>query len=315
MQVPPAAQASPSFDPTVATDAYLATVPPDKRARSDAYFEGGYWLQLWNFLYGTIDPVEPARVRLVRRHARSGRGWTRKRPLQTLIYWVQFNVVSPGRHVSVDRVRRLLPRTPIRPRHADVLAVDVGSNQGLRTGAGVRRSAAHGALRRAAPRRPIVVALGDRRRRRVQHPRRRDRAGVHRAAVQHLHAAHRPGRFAIRSSGMARSNGIKADALYVVDAVPPDHEDQRQRQRLPRHRADQPERQPAETRRRSKRSKRCWDTRWVTTCLNHLFKNILESSLVVAIGFALVGAGVRVVRAGVTASGASRRSATSRAFR
>lgn len=39
-----------SFDPATATQAWLATVPADKRAKSDAYFEGGYWLILWNFL-------------------------------------------------------------------------------------------------------------------------------------------------------------------------------------------------------------------------------------------------------------------------
>src|SRR6202171_558618 len=33
-----------------ATQAGLATVPADKRAKSDAYFEGGYWLILWHFL-------------------------------------------------------------------------------------------------------------------------------------------------------------------------------------------------------------------------------------------------------------------------
>jgi STE24 endopeptidase len=38
------------FDPAAATQAWLATVPADKRAKSDAYFEGGYWLILWNFL-------------------------------------------------------------------------------------------------------------------------------------------------------------------------------------------------------------------------------------------------------------------------
>src|SRR6266404_7933968 len=38
------------FDPAEATRAWLATVPADKRAKSDAYFEGGYWLILWNFL-------------------------------------------------------------------------------------------------------------------------------------------------------------------------------------------------------------------------------------------------------------------------
>src|SRR5438045_8032498 len=41
-----------TFDPVQATNAWLATVPADKRAKSDAYFEGGYWLLLWNFLAG-----------------------------------------------------------------------------------------------------------------------------------------------------------------------------------------------------------------------------------------------------------------------
>ncbi len=39
-----------AIDPVAATDALLATLPADARARSDAYFEGGYWLILWNFL-------------------------------------------------------------------------------------------------------------------------------------------------------------------------------------------------------------------------------------------------------------------------
>jgi STE24 endopeptidase len=50
--IPPAAQAGPHFDPEAATEAYLALIPPDAKARSDAYFEGGYWLLLWDFLYG-----------------------------------------------------------------------------------------------------------------------------------------------------------------------------------------------------------------------------------------------------------------------
>ena len=39
-----------SLDPAAATKAWLATVPRDRRKQSDAYFEGGYWLLLWNFL-------------------------------------------------------------------------------------------------------------------------------------------------------------------------------------------------------------------------------------------------------------------------
>jgi Zn-dependent protease with chaperone function len=46
------AEAVKSFDPVEATKGWLSTVPADKRAKSDAYFEGGYWLILWNFLAG-----------------------------------------------------------------------------------------------------------------------------------------------------------------------------------------------------------------------------------------------------------------------
>src|SRR6266516_6444992 len=45
-----AVETAKSFDPAAATQAWLATVPADKRKKSDAYFEGGYWLILWNFL-------------------------------------------------------------------------------------------------------------------------------------------------------------------------------------------------------------------------------------------------------------------------
>lgn len=39
-----------AFDPELATQAYMATLKGTARARSDAYFEGGYWLILWDFL-------------------------------------------------------------------------------------------------------------------------------------------------------------------------------------------------------------------------------------------------------------------------
>jgi STE24 endopeptidase len=38
------------FDPVAATQAWLDSIPRNQRERSDAYFEGGYWLILWNFL-------------------------------------------------------------------------------------------------------------------------------------------------------------------------------------------------------------------------------------------------------------------------
>src|ERR1700733_5671650 len=51
---PSSAAASAHFDADAATAAYLATMTPAARARSDAYFEGGYWLVLWDFLFGLL---------------------------------------------------------------------------------------------------------------------------------------------------------------------------------------------------------------------------------------------------------------------
>ena len=49
---PASIQTAASFDPVEATNTWLNTVPAEKRAKADAYFEGGYWLLLWNFLVG-----------------------------------------------------------------------------------------------------------------------------------------------------------------------------------------------------------------------------------------------------------------------
>jgi STE24 endopeptidase len=45
----PALQQLTRFDPAAETKAWLDSVPQDKREKSDAYFEGGYWLLLWNY--------------------------------------------------------------------------------------------------------------------------------------------------------------------------------------------------------------------------------------------------------------------------
>jgi hypothetical protein len=52
------------FDVSAAVEAYLAKMSPAQRARSNAYFEGGYWLQLWDFLSTVL--VRTAGVPLTR---------------------------------------------------------------------------------------------------------------------------------------------------------------------------------------------------------------------------------------------------------
>lgn len=51
LQIPVAAQTGPGFNVDAATEAYLALLSPAQRRLSDRYFEGGYWLQLWELLW------------------------------------------------------------------------------------------------------------------------------------------------------------------------------------------------------------------------------------------------------------------------
>jgi STE24 endopeptidase len=86
LQVPDAARPGPGFDVDRATEAYLALLSPEQRALSDAYFEGGYWLKLWGFLYG----LGVAAIFLLTGLSRSmrdfGRRLSRRPWAQTLIY-------------------------------------------------------------------------------------------------------------------------------------------------------------------------------------------------------------------------------------
>ena len=50
LRIPPEAEWGPTFDVARATDAYIATVAAADREKSDAYFEGGYWIAAWSAL-------------------------------------------------------------------------------------------------------------------------------------------------------------------------------------------------------------------------------------------------------------------------
>jgi len=52
LTIPEGAQPGPNFDVLRATEAWVGTLSPEQRTKSDAYFEGGYVLQLVGFLYG-----------------------------------------------------------------------------------------------------------------------------------------------------------------------------------------------------------------------------------------------------------------------
>ena len=87
------AAAAQPFSVKAAVDAYLATVPAAQRARSDAYFEGGYWLQLWDFLSLVLVMWILLRFHWSTRMRDWAERLARFKPVQTALYWVQFAVV------------------------------------------------------------------------------------------------------------------------------------------------------------------------------------------------------------------------------
>jgi STE24 endopeptidase len=89
-----AAPAPARFDVEASTQAYLSQIPPDARTRSDAYFEGGYWLTLWDFLYGAAVLLALLLTGLSVRMRALAERVTRFRPLQTMLYWVQYLVIT-----------------------------------------------------------------------------------------------------------------------------------------------------------------------------------------------------------------------------
>ena len=91
LQVPDAAKPGSTFDVDRATEAYLDLLTPEQRALSDAYFEGGYWLQLWGFVYGLGIAAVLLYTGLSRRMRDIGRRVARRPWIQALIYgllWV-----------------------------------------------------------------------------------------------------------------------------------------------------------------------------------------------------------------------------------
>lgn len=89
-------EAAPSapFDVDAAVEAYLSRQTPEEKASSDAYFEGGYWLQLWGILYtlgvawlllgsGLSAKMRDLAERIFRR-----------RPLQTALYSIGYVVLT-----------------------------------------------------------------------------------------------------------------------------------------------------------------------------------------------------------------------------
>ncbi len=87
-------QAATSLDPAAATRAWLATVPAEKRAKSNAYFEGGYWLILWNFLLSAAIFVFLLASHISARLRDFAERVTRFKTLQVVLYAIPFVLIT-----------------------------------------------------------------------------------------------------------------------------------------------------------------------------------------------------------------------------
>src|SRR5436309_9592183 len=79
-----------TLDPAAATQAWLATVPRNEREKSDAYFEGGYWLILWNFLLTVAISIFLLASRISTRLRDFAERAARFKPLQVTFYAIPY---------------------------------------------------------------------------------------------------------------------------------------------------------------------------------------------------------------------------------
>jgi len=82
-----------ALDPAAATQAWLATVPRNEREKSDAYFEGGYWLILWNFLLAAAISILLLASRISTRLRDFSQRLTRFKTLQIACYAVPYLMI------------------------------------------------------------------------------------------------------------------------------------------------------------------------------------------------------------------------------
>jgi len=92
--LPAPAMAATGFDVDAATRAYLDTLGGAARARSDAYFEGGYWITLWSALVAILVDFIQLRTGLSARYRDWAERVTKRKFLQAMLYALPYVLVG-----------------------------------------------------------------------------------------------------------------------------------------------------------------------------------------------------------------------------
>jgi STE24 endopeptidase len=82
-----------NFDPEVATQAWMATLGAAARARSDAYFEGGYWILLWEALVSGLTAWLVLRLGWAARLSARVQAFTPRKWLQSFLFALPYMVI------------------------------------------------------------------------------------------------------------------------------------------------------------------------------------------------------------------------------
>ncbi len=90
----PATSWAAAFDPEAATQAYLATLNGAARAKSDAYFEGGYWLLIWGALVSIASDLIVLRTGLSARFRDWAERVTKRRFLQSMLWTLPYIIAG-----------------------------------------------------------------------------------------------------------------------------------------------------------------------------------------------------------------------------
>jgi len=83
-----------AFNVEAETRAYLERQTAKEKTRSDAYFEGGYWVQLWQFLYGAALSLLLLQTRLSAGMRDLACRISRFKPVQTTAYAIQYILLT-----------------------------------------------------------------------------------------------------------------------------------------------------------------------------------------------------------------------------
>lgn len=83
-----------TFDPELATKAWMATLDGAARAKSDAYFEGGYWLILWGFLASVAADLAILRFGWARRLSARVQAITPRKSLQSFLFAIPYLLLA-----------------------------------------------------------------------------------------------------------------------------------------------------------------------------------------------------------------------------